>query len=150
MSGRSLAAPLLASHGVQLWMPELGGRVDPSIDTETWGGQGCRVDTRSSAGFRLTCGGSLDLGVASWGALLIAIQDDARTSQLVCRPSLAQQFRVFVTMAYAGECDTDEYGQLPIWRPKQPIGHFFSSQGFSYWRPGLREYSSRKVRSFLR
>lgn len=29
----SLVAPLLASHGVQLWMPELGGRVDPSIDT---------------------------------------------------------------------------------------------------------------------
>lgn len=29
----SLVAPLLAMHGVQLWMPELGGRVDPALDT---------------------------------------------------------------------------------------------------------------------
>jgi site-specific DNA recombinase len=29
----SLVAPLLALHGVSLWMPELGGAVDPAIDT---------------------------------------------------------------------------------------------------------------------
>lgn len=29
----SLVAPLLALHGVPLWMPELGGAVDPAIDT---------------------------------------------------------------------------------------------------------------------
>ena len=29
----SLVAPLLARHGVQLWMPELGGAVDPAVDT---------------------------------------------------------------------------------------------------------------------
>lgn len=29
----SLVAPLLALHGVPLWMPELGGAVDPAVDT---------------------------------------------------------------------------------------------------------------------
>ena len=29
----SLMAPLFTHHGVQLWMPEVGGAVDPSIDT---------------------------------------------------------------------------------------------------------------------
>lgn len=29
----TLMAPLFAHHGVQLWMPELGGPVDPSIDS---------------------------------------------------------------------------------------------------------------------